>query len=120
MEQRNRPTTILIHSAPYGQKDPAEALDLSMVLATFDFKVNLIFCGDGIYGLLKNQQPDKQKCYTATYKSLPFYDVDPIYVRKSDMLKQNLTDLDLICPVTSLDDQAVNKLIQTSLQVWNF
>lgn len=114
--------SIVIHSPPYGADDPKDALDLAMVLATFDYKVNLIFCDQGILGLIKQQAPNARnvKRYTDAYKSLAFYDIEHIYILKPDMEKIGIKSDQLICESSPLTVEQLKQMLNQSHQVWNF
>lgn len=49
-------TLVIIHQAPYGNWSGREALDMAFSLAAFDQPVALLFTGDGVNWLRKDQQ----------------------------------------------------------------
>lgn len=77
-------SNILIHitSSPYTGFKVKEALDLAMVLATFEQEVDLAFSGAGVSLLHQDQQPDdeKGKALFKMLASFEFYDLDKLYI----------------------------------------
>ncbi|QCI26932.1 sulfurtransferase complex subunit TusC [Buchnera aphidicola (Thelaxes californica)] len=73
--------SILFSSAPYGNNFSREGLYTSLILTSLDKFINLFFVGDGIFQLLKNQQPQTIRIYNHTssfkifkmYKNIHFY-----------------------------------------------
>lgn len=49
-------TLVIINQAPYGNWSGREALDMAFSLAAFDQPVTLLFTGDGVNWLRKDQQ----------------------------------------------------------------
>lgn len=49
-------TLVIINQAPYGNWAGREALDMALSLAAFDQPVALLFTGDGVNWLRKDQQ----------------------------------------------------------------
>ena len=87
-------SSILIHivSSPYNGLAAKEGLDLAMVLATFEQKVDLAFSGAGIALLYMEQSPTIEHG-KALYKMLPsfeFYDLNNLYVPVSAILDNQL------------------------------
>lgn len=85
--------TTLVHitSSPYTGLAAKEGLDLAMVLATFEQKVDLAFSGAGIAFLLTGQQPNPEQG-KALHKMLPsfeFYDLNNLYVQESEISRHN-------------------------------
>ena len=77
-------TLIHITSSPYsGFK--VKALDLAMVLATFEQEVELAFSGAGIALLHQEQQPTNEqgKALFKMLASFEFYDIDKLYLPAS-------------------------------------
>lgn len=49
---------IIVNSPPYGTVFPAEALRAGIAFAGMDHNTQLLFMGDGVYTLLKDQNPN--------------------------------------------------------------
>lgn len=95
---------IINTNAPYGTSHGQEALDLAMASATFGQAVSLFFVSDGVFQLLKHQQPDtiEHKNYSKTFAALEFYDIENIYVCADSLSERNLTASDLCIEVAIL------------------
>lgn len=80
-------TLIHITASPYTGLQVREALDLAMVLATFEQEVELAFSGAGIALLHLDQQPqDEQgKALFKMLASFEFYDLDKLYIPASQL-----------------------------------
>lgn len=83
---------IIFRHAPHGTPNGREALDLAMLSASFDQQVSLIFTHDGVLNLVANQNPELigAKDYISTFKALPLYDIDNIYVCQDSLIKFGL------------------------------
>lgn len=70
-----------------------EALDLALMLASFEFEVSLFFIEDGVYQTLA-QQPELVggKDYPASFKALSFYDIEDIYVCSDSLAERGLEE----------------------------
>ncbi len=49
---------IIVNNPPFGTIFPAEAVRAGIAFAGMDLDTSLIFSGDGIFTLIKNQQPE--------------------------------------------------------------
>ncbi len=87
--------------APYGTIYALECLEVVLVAAAFDQRVSMVFLDDGVYQLKKNQDTTGigMKNFSATYRALPDYDVEKIYVEKESLLARGLSAEDLVIPV---------------------
>lgn len=73
---------ILNSRAPFSQCQGKEALDVAMIMGSYEQPVSLFFHGEGVRQLIANQQPETigMKDYLATFSALTFYDVEHLYV----------------------------------------
>lgn len=78
-------TLIHISSSPYTGLKVKEALDLALVLATFEQDVDLAFSGAGIALLHLDQQPNTEqgKALFKMLASFEFYDIEKLYLPSS-------------------------------------
>ena len=92
---------IVFTQAPHGNASGREALDLALLSASYDIPTELYFVGDGVYQLLANQQPQSidSRDYISTFKALPMYDVEQIWVSEPDLTARGLHTDDLLMPV---------------------
>lgn len=84
-----------------------ESIDLALVCAAFDQKVNLIFIDNGVYNLVTNQNYHLlgDKNHLEILKGLEFYDIENIYVEQESLEIRKLNKNNLIkgCEVLSAD-----------------
>ena len=97
-------TAIINKSPPYSNANAKESLDLALVMGSFEQSGGLFFCDDGVYQLVNTQAPSAidAKDLTKTFKALPFYDIENIYVCKQSLAARNLSVEDLCIDVTEL------------------
>jgi len=97
---------IINSTAPYGQCNYRESLDMLLANASYDRPVGLFFEGDGVFQLLKNTDAGLtgNKDVTKTYGLLELYDIEEVFVSKQSLLKRNLTREQLAIDVNVIDD----------------
>lgn len=102
---------IINKSAPYGQANGQESLDLAIAGANFGQAVSLFFIDDGVFQLLRAQAPQQiqSKNYSKTFAALTFYDIDDIYVCQQSLTLRNLTPDDLCIPVNALSNEQLQQ-----------
>src|SRR5690606_11734711 len=98
---------------PYGQTLAREALDVALTAATFDQAVALLFLGDGVLQLVRDQQPAAigQKALDKQLAALPLYDIDTLYVEAEALTLRGLSACDLALPAAPLDATAIARAI---------
>jgi tRNA 2-thiouridine synthesizing protein C len=84
--------------APYGTIYAWESLEVVLIGAAFDQKVDLLFVDDGVYQLTKGQDTAGigMKNFSATYRTLGDYGVRHMYVDRESLEARGLTQNDLI------------------------
>ncbi|PVZ71477.1 sulfurtransferase complex subunit TusC [Pelagibaculum spongiae] len=104
---------LFIHSQPQQSIESREGLDALMVAAAFDQDCSLLFLGQGLLQLKKQQNAKliDSKAIDGALKTLPFYDVEEIYVASQDLLRFGLTEQDLLLPVKLLDQNQLSTFL---------
>lgn len=107
---------------PYGRSQAREALDAVLAAAAFEQDVSVLFVGDGLYQLLKNQKPGEidQKNFAASFGLFGLYGITQIYAPDADLKARNLTPDTLLLPVTPLSRQDLIALMRTQDQILSF
>jgi len=84
--------------APYGTIYAWESLEVVLIGAAFDQEVSLVFVDDGVYELVKKQNPAgiDMKNFSPTYRTLGDYGVRHMYVDKASLESRGLTQDDLV------------------------
>ena len=108
--------------APYGTIYALESLEVVLITATFDQDVSLVFLDDGVYELLKGQNPKGIgiKNHSPTYRALDGYDVEKLYVERESMQARGLTEDDLLVPVEVLTSAEMATLMAEQDVVLSF
>jgi len=113
---------IINRRAPYTSNHAREGLDAALTAAVFEQPVAMLFMSDGVYQLLKDQQPGAigQKNLSANLQVLPMYDIEKLYVCSQALAERGLTEAQLVVPVEVLDGDAINALIKQQDRVLTF
>lgn len=98
---------VISRRAPYAGHDAQEALDLAMMAGTFGLECALFVADEGVFQLLKQQQPEslERKNFSKSFAALEFYDVEPIYVLESSLLERGLSEQDLLPEVSIVNPE---------------
>lgn len=104
---------FLVRSAPYAGAAAYETLEALLVAAVFEQELAVLFADDGVYQLVRNQDPAPLgvRSLGAGLKALPTYDVERVYVAADALTRRALSIDDLEIPVTLLNPDAVAELI---------
>ncbi|GLS84532.1 sulfurtransferase complex subunit TusC [Paraferrimonas haliotis] len=106
---------IVFKDPSLGSSRGREALDVALLSASFEQQVSLIFVADGVYQLLDKQQPSllESKDYIATFKALPFYDIEQVLVCQQAMDERQLTQQELIIDCQLADVPQIQAVLAT-------
>lgn len=68
-----------------------------------------MFVDEGVLHLIKDQQPELigAKDYISTFKALPLYDIESVFVCKQSLADYGLSHGLLSVPVTVVNDEAI-------------
>lgn len=104
---------LLMRRAPYGSVYTAEGLRSVMGLAVFELDVALAFLGDGVYVLLRDQDPTAldMKPLGEAFAGLGEFGVTRFYVHAPSLAERGLTPSDLVLPAQALDDAGLQQLL---------
>ncbi len=113
----------IIGSAPYGQRNLRDALDVIMASASFDLPPTLFFIDDGVFSLLKAQSPEYvcQKNTASMLQSLPLFEVDNLFVCQQSLDERGLNTSLLITNNLKLIEKAdISEQLGNFTQVLTF
>ncbi|MDA9064726.1 sulfurtransferase complex subunit TusC [Pseudomonadales bacterium] len=98
---------------PHGSLFGQEGLDAILAGSAF-IECGVLFLGDGIYQLLKEQQTTAlaSKNFSVSYQALQDYGVESLFCSAADLLARNLTVADLIVTPTVLDATELAALLR--------
>lgn len=111
----NHNIVCIKQSATRDEQHEYECLDLAMALASFDYRIHLIFYGDGICSLFDT---NTESTYNKRLQALPLFDVNGILVDEASLNARqiNLSQLpNNIKPITSTE---LKQLLNDSLAVY--
>jgi len=113
---------IIQRTAPYGSSLAREGLDYVLTSAAYDQDISLLFLGDGVFQLLKNQQSQdiNLKPQGSALEILPLYDINKIYAVKEDLEERNLLEADLTLSVKIMSRSDVSAFIKQQEKVVGF
>jgi tRNA 2-thiouridine synthesizing protein C len=104
---------VLMRKAPYGSVYTAEGFRAVMGIGIFEMDVALAFVDDGVYALVKDQDPEKldMQPLGEGFPMLPEFGVDEFYVHQPSLEARGLSVDDLVMDVQLLDDAGLAKLL---------
>lgn len=113
---------VIIRHAPHSSNWLREGLDAGLVAAAFGQPVHLLFMGQGIMALLKEQGSGApgQKATLPTIDMLEMYDIDKLWVPEGALHEMHLSTDSLIEGVTLVADQEIPELLQQHVKILNF
>ena len=113
---------IIQRAAPYGSSLAREGLDYVLTSAAYDQDISLLFLGDGVFQLLKNQHSNdiNLKPQGSALEILPLYDIDKIYAVKEDLQERNILEKDLTLNIKALSRNDISAFISQQDKVVGF
>ena len=104
---------MLMRKAPYGSVYPAEGFRAMMGVAVFELSLCVIFLDDGVYTLVKGQDPSAldMKPLGAGFPTLPEVGVKDFYVHDQSLSERGLGPEDLVMPVQLVSGQEIEKIL---------
>lgn len=83
---------VLNSSAPFGNDNFRESIDLLLANASYDRPVALFFYGDGLYQLVANQQPSlvDAKDISKMFGLLDLYDIEDVFICQQSLQARQL------------------------------
>jgi tRNA 2-thiouridine synthesizing protein C len=103
----------VMRRAPHGSIYTYEGLEMILIMAAYEQDLSLVFIGDGIYALKKNQDTAGIgiKGFSRTFMALDGYDVEKLYVDKASLEERGLTEDDLVVDVEVMDASEIGRLM---------
>lgn len=107
---------------PYGTFKAKEALDALLMASVFEQTIQVLFLGDGIFQLKKDQQAKAigVKNVASQLAALSVYDINDIFVAEHDLSARGLSVDDLIIPVKTLSQAEVSDLCENQDIILSF
>ena len=113
---------IIARTAPYGSSLAREGLDYVLTSAAYDQDISLLFSGDGLFQLMKQQQPQQinLKSQIGAMEILPLYDIEKLFAVEEDLIERNINTEELGMEVTIIKRSEVSQLIYSQDKVLSF
>jgi tRNA 2-thiouridine synthesizing protein C len=107
---------VLMRKAPYGSVYTAEGFRSMMGIGVFEMDINVVFVDDGVYALVKGQDPAglDMKPLGEGFPMLPDFGVTKFYVHEQSLSERGLTSDDLVMDVEILDDAGAGRVLESS------
>jgi tRNA 2-thiouridine synthesizing protein C len=104
---------ILMRRAPYGSVYTAEGFRSAMGIGVFEMDAILLFVDDGVYALVKDQDPKKldMKPLGDGFPMLSEFGVNGFYVHQSSLEARGLSVDDLVMDVELVDSARLAELL---------
>jgi tRNA 2-thiouridine synthesizing protein C len=121
-EDMGNTVAILMRKAPYGSVYTAEGLRSMMGIGVFEMDINVIFVDDGVYALLKDQDPSAldMKSLGDSFPMLTEFGVTKFFVHEPSLKERGLAADDLVMDVELVDDTKTAELLASSGPVLPF
>lgn len=113
---------IINSKGPFSSVHGKDALDVALILGSFEQKVALFFQGDGVYQLISDQDGTlvSIKDYLKTFSAFDFYDIDEVYACQLSLNERGLTQDFHISDVRVLSSSDFSKAINSHQHVLRF
>ena len=108
--------TVLMRKAPYGSVYPAEGFRSMMGIGVFEMDLSVLFVDDGVYTLVKGQNPAAldMKPLGDGFPMLEDFGVNKFYVHDRSLKERGLTSEDLVIDAEIVDDAGANHVLASS------
>jgi tRNA 2-thiouridine synthesizing protein C len=113
---------VLMRRAPYGTVYTAEGFRTMMGMAVFEMDISVVFLDDGVYALIKGQDPEKLDMQPLgdAFPMLPEFDVKKFFVHDESLAERGLTPDDLVVDVEVVNSAQVSQILQAAGKVLPF
>lgn len=107
---------------PYGSFKAKEALDALLMASAFEQTIQVLFLGDGVFQLKKDQNTKLRhtKNIASNLSALAVYDIHDVFVAEKDLSARGLTVNDLILTVTALSQAEISRLCENQDIILSF
>ena len=101
----------VLRHAPHGTIYTYEGLEMILIMAAYEQDLSVVFIGDGIYALKKNQETSGIgiKGFSRTFMALDGYDVEKLYVDQYSLEERGLTVEDLVVDVEVMSSAEIGR-----------
>lgn len=113
---------VLMRKAPYGSVYTAEGFRTLMGIAVFEMDIQVLFVDDGVYALVKAQNPADldMKPLGDGFPALTEFGVKSFCVHDEALAQRGLTIDDLVVPVQVVNSSQIARILEESGKVLPF
>ena len=113
---------VLLRKAPYGSVYTAEAYRTIMGIGVFEMDICVVFIDDGVFAIVKNQNPAKldMKPLGDGFPMLKDFNVTKFVVHDESLSERGLTKDDLVLDVELANSQQISELFNSYGKVLPF
>lgn len=113
---------FVFQSSPHSTTKGREGLDAILAASAYSEDIQIFFIGDGVFQLLKNQQPEVvlSRDYIAGFKMLSLYDLDEVFVCETALSNRGLRGENLLIDVDIIENKKINEKLSQCAQVMVF
>lgn len=121
-EEISKKIMFVMGKPPHGEIYPYEGLEFILISGAYEQDLSLVFIGDGIYCLKKNQDTTDLgiKGFVKTYRTLEGYDIEKLYVDGDSLKERGLSEEDLIVDVEIKSSEEINAMMNEQDAVFPF
>ncbi|GEM78230.1 sulfurtransferase complex subunit TusC [Vibrio superstes] len=114
--------TFVFTSTPHSTAHGREGLDAIFATSAYSENLQLVFAGDGVSQLLKQQQPQSilSRDYISAFRLLDLYEVEEVYVCSESLNELGFTQQELFLDAELLDSEGIAHKLATSDVVLRF
>ena len=107
---------ILMRKAPYGSVYTAEGFRSMMGVGVFEMDISVLFVDDGVYALVKDQDPSAldMKPLGDGFPMLADFGVTKFYVHDRSLSERGLVPDDLVMDVEIVDDAGAARVLEST------
>ncbi|PMP06091.1 sulfurtransferase TusC [Vibrio breoganii] len=114
--------TFVFTSTPHSTAQGREGLDAILATSAYSENLQLVFVGDGVSQLLKQQQPQSilSRDYISAFRLLDLYEVEEVYVCSESLSELGFTQQELFLDAELLDSEGIAHKLAASDVVLRF
>jgi tRNA 2-thiouridine synthesizing protein C len=105
---------VMLRKAPYGSVYSAEAFRTIMGIAVFEMDICVMFIDDGVYALVKDQNPAKldMKPLGDGFPMLKDFDVNRFVVHQKSLEERGISANDLVLDAEIVNNEQFSQIIE--------
>lgn len=121
-ETTDRNVLVICTKSPYNSSLARESLDYCLAAAAFDQNLTLLYTGDAVLQLLKNQNTDEiqHNNMSKNLAALPIYGVNKVYVEANSLSQYGISENDICLPFETVDNEQIAAIITSANLILNF